>query len=258
MSQQLQKTRILHTCLIAPTGNSGYYFADQRRTATRISGNSSYSFAPLARWGTHQFKIGAYFASSQHSGDIVERPIDIVDMAGHVLLNIQFPRTRNFEIGDVEKAYYAQDHWIVTPRFALDLGFRIESQQMFPRDFEAGQFDLVYSIGVLAEHVPLQPALIARVRRWLRPGGRFAFSTVHPLSESIPRTWPRRAGALVAPLLPASLARGIRERLLAGGLYADEERVRELLADGFVIESLERVESEAHLHCLCVARTVSA
>jgi len=44
--------------------------------------------------------------------------------------------------------------------------------------------------------------------------------------------------------------------LLAGGLYADEARVRELLAEGFAIESLERVESEAHLHCLCVARRV--
>ena len=27
---------------------------------------------------------------------------------------------------------------------------------------------------------------------------------------------------------------------------------------GFAIESLERVESEAHLHCLCVARKVRA
>lgn len=124
-------------------------------------------------------------------------------------------------------------------------------------DFAAGRFDLVYSIGVLAEHVPLQPTLVSRVRRWLRPGGRFAFSTVHPESPSVPRTWPRRAGALIAPRLPALFARGIRERLLAGGLYADETRVRELLADGFTIESLERVESEAHLHCLCVARAAA-
>lgn len=124
--------------------------------------------------------------------------------------------------------------------------------------FGSDRFDLVYSIGVLAEHVPLQPALISQVRRWLRPGGRFAFSTVHPESASVPQTWPRRLGALVAPLLPASLERIIRERLLAGGLYADEARVRELLADGFAVESLERVESEAHLHCLCVARKVGA
>jgi SAM-dependent methyltransferase len=125
-------------------------------------------------------------------------------------------------------------------------------------DFGVDRFDLVYSIGVLAEHVPLQPAVIARVRRWLRPGGRFAFSTVHPQSSSVPQTWPRRMGALVAPRLTRSLARLVRDRLLAGGLYADEARVRELLADGFAIESLERVESEAHLHCLCVAQKVSA
>ena len=51
--------------------------------------------------------------------------------------------------------------------------------------------------------------------------------------------------------------RGLRRRLLAGGLYADEERVRELLRPRFAVESLERIESEAHLHCLCVARKVS-
>ena len=123
-------------------------------------------------------------------------------------------------------------------------------------DFGPDRFDLVYSIGVLAEHVPLQPDVVARVRRWLRPEGRFAFSTVHPASPSVPRTWPRRAGMVVAPLLPAPLARSVRRRLLAGGLYADEARVRELLAEGFAIESLERVESEAHLHCLCVAGKV--
>ena len=125
-------------------------------------------------------------------------------------------------------------------------------------DFGVDRFDLVYSIGVLAEHVPLQPRLVAQVERWLRPGGRFAFSTVHPESASVPRTLARRIGAVVAPLLPPPLGRTIRDRLLAGGLYADEARVRELLADGFAIESLERVESEAHLHCLCVARKVSA
>ena len=129
---------------------------------------------------------------------------------------------------------------------------------LLAQDFGADRFDLVYSIGVLAEHVPLQPALVSQVRRWLRPGGRFAFSTVHPESASVPRTWPRRIGALALLVLPASLGRLIRERLMAGGLYADEARVRDLFSEGFAIESLERVESEAHLHCLCVARKVSA
>ena len=57
---------------------------------------------------------------------------------------------------------------------------------------------------------------------------------------------------------PGPVSMQLRERLLAGGLYADEARVEALLAGAFVIESLERMQSEAHLHCLCVARKVNA
>jgi SAM-dependent methyltransferase len=129
---------------------------------------------------------------------------------------------------------------------------------LLAHDFGAGRFDLVYSIGVLAEHVPLQAPLLSRVARWLRPRGRFAFSTVHPESASIPKTAGRRAGMAAAPLLPGPLRRLMRGRLLSGGLYADEARIEELLAREFVIESLDRLQSEAHLHCLCIARKGAA
>ena len=46
----------------------------------------------------------------------------------------------------------------------------------------------------------------------------------------------------------------LHDRLMSGGLYADEALVRRLLDPGFTIESLTRVRSEAHLHGLCVAR----
>ena len=121
-------------------------------------------------------------------------------------------------------------------------------------EFPAGSFDLVYSIGVLAEHVPLDAAIVNRVARWLRPGGRFAFTTVHPESPSVPQTPLRRVARGVAQLMPPSLDAPLRDRLLARGLYADERRVRELLAPAFEVETLERFESEAHLHCRCVAR----
>jgi len=125
---------------------------------------------------------------------------------------------------------------------------------LLDQDFGADRFDLVYSIGVLAEHTPLQPALVSQIARWLRPAGRLVFSTVHPESASVERTLKRRLGSVVAPRLPAFLRRPLRDRLLASGLYADEARVEELLARDFVIESLERLQSEAHLHCLCIAR----
>lgn len=116
--------------VIGPAGNSGSYFAEQKRNASRISGASRYEFAPIERVGTHQFKIGGYLASSVHSGDIVERPINIVDIRGDLLVRIAFPRTRNFEISDIEKSFFGQDHWIIAKRFAVDLGVRTEAQQI--------------------------------------------------------------------------------------------------------------------------------
>jgi len=125
---------------------------------------------------------------------------------------------------------------------------------LFAHEFAPERFDLIYSIGVLAEHAPFDEGVVTRVARWLRPRGRFAFTTVHPESPSIPRTLGRRLGRSIAPVAPPLVRDHLRARLLAGGLYADEARVRELLVDRFEIESLERFESEAHLHCRCVAR----
>jgi len=107
---------------------------------------------------------------------------------------------------------------------------------------------------VLAEHTPFDARIVANVDRWLRPGGRFAFTTVHPDSASIPKTFARRAGTALSTGAPGLLRRWLRSRLTAGGQYADEALIRERLGDRFTIESMTRLESEAHLHCLCVAR----
>jgi SAM-dependent methyltransferase len=122
-------------------------------------------------------------------------------------------------------------------------------------EFGDRQFDLVYSVGVLAEHSPFDEAVAARVRRWLTPGGRFAFTAVHPLSLSVHRTLKRRAAELVLPMSSGSLRRALRARLMRDGLYADEERLHEVLeAAGFVVESLEPYQSDVHLHTMAVAR----
>jgi SAM-dependent methyltransferase len=120
---------------------------------------------------------------------------------------------------------------------------------------EDAAFDLVYSIGVLAEHSPLNDQLVARVHQWLAPGGVFAFTAVHPLSFSVPRTWKRRLGEWLLPVSPRGLRAVLRAKLLAGGLYADETSVRTLLpAHGLRIESIASHLSDVHLHLMCVAR----
>ena len=124
--------------------------------------------------------------------------------------------------------------------------------------FEPGQFDLIYSIGVLAEHLPLTEALVQRVGRVVGAGRPVRFTAVHPESFSIPLTWKRRAGRQLLRVTTGSLHRRIRERWLGDGFYADEARVREVLASaGLVVESLARMR-DVHLHCLAVARKPGA
>ena len=122
-------------------------------------------------------------------------------------------------------------------------------------EFGDRQFDLVYSVGVLAEHSPFDEAVALRVKRWLAPGGRFAFTAVHPLSFSVHRTLKRRAAELMLPICSGSLRRALRARLMRDGLYADEERLSDVLqAAGFAVESLEPYQSDVHLHTMAVAR----
>ena len=121
-------------------------------------------------------------------------------------------------------------------------------------DFSRNSFDLVYSIGVLAEHMPLNRSLVTRVAGWLKPGGRFAFTTVDPQSPDVPKTPARRIASAVLPIVPGEPGRRLHERLMAGGMYGDARWIQSQLRDLFTIEALERYQSDVHLHGRCVAR----
>lgn len=119
--------------------------------------------------------------------------------------------------------------------------------------FRPASFDLVYSVGVLAEHVPLDRAFVERVQGWLKPGGRFAFTTVHPKSPSVPQTVSRRLASTVIDALPQALTGSLHQRLVVNGMYADERWVSAILRGRFQIESFEPFQSDVHLHGRCVA-----
>lgn len=113
---------------LTPTGNSGNYFAQQTRNASRVSFAPVYSFAQLNRLGSHSFKAGAYVAGSSDDGQISEHPINILDANAQLVERITFTGGRPFRMSDWELAFFGQDHWLLSPRLALDLGIRTESQ----------------------------------------------------------------------------------------------------------------------------------
>jgi hypothetical protein len=116
--------------VMTPQGNTGSYFEGQNRAATRIAWAPVYSLAPIKLLGTHEFKVGAYLGSSSDQGEVSEHPIDILDSNNRMTEQITFFGGRAFEMDDTEYAVFLQDHWTISPRFAVDLGGRLESQQV--------------------------------------------------------------------------------------------------------------------------------
>jgi hypothetical protein len=116
--------------LIAPGGNSGNYFAQVNRNASRVSWTPVYSFAAVNWLGTHNFKTGAYIAESVDNGQVAERPFQILDASNQLLERVTFTGGQPFRNRDTEYAFFGQDHWMATPRLAVDLGIRTESQEL--------------------------------------------------------------------------------------------------------------------------------
>jgi ubiquinone/menaquinone biosynthesis C-methylase UbiE len=144
------------------------------------------------------------------------------------------------------------------PTHAADIKTRnitLINGDLATHQFSDGSFDLVYSIGVLAEHVALNRSLVERVARWLRPGGRFAFTTVDPRSADVPKTLPRRLASALLPVAGPVRA-ALHERLMVRGMYADEQWIRRMLDGLLQIESVDRFQSDVHLHGRCVATKI--
>jgi hypothetical protein len=128
---------------LTPTGNFGSYFAQQTRDADRFSGRATYAFASVHRLGLHNFKIGTYAAASGETGEVINFPVNILDQEQRRIARIAFPRNdRQFDLDDIEKTVFGQDHWILSPRLSVDLGIRTESQQV------SGAFRVAPRLGI--------------------------------------------------------------------------------------------------------------
>ena len=200
----------------------------------------------------------AFIAWLQDVCDRFAHPIDVLDLGcgtGRYFWGVK--NARSLVGFDASAAMLAEARH---PICADRIGAKVNLVQgdLAMQTFPDHSFDLVYSIGVLAEHAPLNRSLVSRVCRWLKPGGRFAFTTVHPQSPDVPQTLPRRLATIAMPLAPGAAGRALHRRLMSGGMYGDERWIRDVLDGMFAIETLEQFRSDVHLHGRCVARKAGA
>ena len=91
-STRASGARATEDLTIAPGGNSGNYFAQQNRDASRVSWAPVMTFAAVNWLGTHNFKAGAGMAESSDNGEVIEHPINILDASNQLLERITFTR----------------------------------------------------------------------------------------------------------------------------------------------------------------------
>ena len=183
-----------------------------------------------------------------------DRPIDVLDLGcGTGRYFFALDNVRRLVGLDASSAMLAEAQHPPHQDLVRAESVTLVNGDLLTHAFADEEFDLVYSVGVLAEHTPLTRQLVRRVHAWLEPGGRFAFTTVHPESPSVSRGVARQLAQGLLPFAPGALGEALHTRLMAGGIYADEAWVQAQLTPGWVIESMERFNSEVHLHVRVVA-----
>jgi hypothetical protein len=114
--------------ILAPTGNSGNYFSEQDRRASRAEWIETYSLSPINLYGAHNLKFGSTIARTTNRGEFNARPIEIEDNSGNVVKRIDWIQGKPFDRYDLETGFFGQDHWVINNRLAVDVGTRFERQ----------------------------------------------------------------------------------------------------------------------------------
>ena len=151
--------------ILSPIGNSGNYFGQSNRESTRFQWLETWAPSNQNWHGTHAFQAGAILAFAENDGSFLARDVQIVDASGHLLRTISFTGNGNYDVSDLEPSFYVQDHWMVNPHVALDLGWRWETQSVTYTHRSAPRAGFTWSIagntvlrggtGVFYDQVPL-------------------------------------------------------------------------------------------------------
>ncbi len=130
---------------LTPTGNSGNYFNEQDRDSSRFEWLENLSLKPVRSFGTHNLKFGTGVSKTRIQGEFLARPINIRDTTGQLLKRIEFVNSRPFKRDDLEVSFFGQDHWVITPKLALDVGTRFERQGITETFRIAPRFGLAWT-----------------------------------------------------------------------------------------------------------------
>jgi hypothetical protein len=153
--------------LLTPTGNSGNYFSDQHRSASRVEWLETLSLEPIQSHGVHNVALGISLTRTGGTADTVERPVSILNTAGQLVKRIEFVPGTSTNRDDLEVAAFGQDQWILSSKLSLATGLRLEQQGITDTSRAAPRIAFSWTplsrraimvrggLGIFYDHVPL-------------------------------------------------------------------------------------------------------
>jgi hypothetical protein len=119
--------------IYSPETQQGDFFNDQEREVRSVQWVEALSLA-VDRWrGSHLFKFGFDFQDSRYNGTSVSRPLEIRRLDGSLAERTVPGGAATQEVTAAELALFAQDRWRLGSRITLELGLRMDREDVVER-----------------------------------------------------------------------------------------------------------------------------
>jgi hypothetical protein len=119
--------------IYAPETQAGSFFNDQDREVSSAQWIETLTYAS-DRWrGQHLFKVGFDFQQSAYEGTSASRPLEIRRLDGSLAERTVPGAATEQEVTAAELAVFAQDRWRIGSRVTLELGFRLDREDIIKR-----------------------------------------------------------------------------------------------------------------------------
>ena len=155
---------------ITPEGLGGNAFNNWSRTANQFEGSPMFQFSRKQWHGSHELTVGADVVHQYYTGTSRSRPILILREDRSLAERIDFSGSNALNGAQTEVSQFAQDHWTLSDRLAVDLGFRLSTQSNGRTAAAAPRLGFAYAldrsnktalrggVGVFYDRVPMLAA----------------------------------------------------------------------------------------------------
>ena len=116
--------------VLFPEQNSGSFFEQQDRRTRLYQWSQTLHLRPLQSAGRHLLTFGYSYAHSTYQGRISNQPVRVLREDGTLSSVIAFDAALASRAATNELALFAQDNWQIHPRFTLDLGVRLDRDNL--------------------------------------------------------------------------------------------------------------------------------